>query len=93
MDIVGNIIKYLKKGQDEKEGAPEGLCPNCWGRQEYGGKFFIAIKQYGQNANIKEGERGWIQDWNDKHLLDISLVKNQGYNMCSHCKTRYKEED
>ena len=92
MDLVKNIISFLKGGSKEKEASPEGICPNCWGKQEYGGKFYTAIKNHGLDVNKANDERGWIQDYADKHLLDITLVKRDGYNMCSKCKLKYKEE-
>jgi len=40
MDIIENIIHFLKKPKEETEGkSPEGTCPVCWGYQEYDHKI------------------------------------------------------
>ena len=44
MEIADRIKAYLIK-DDYKSKSPEGFCPNCWGRQEYSGKFFEALKK------------------------------------------------
>ena len=37
MNITDNLINFFRaKSKNEPNGvAPEGICPNCWGRQEY----------------------------------------------------------
>ena len=42
MSIAENIKKFFKaKSKHETTGAaPEGICPNCWGRQEWEGNYF-----------------------------------------------------
>ena len=92
MSLADNILKFLSKSKKETDKAPEGICPNCWGKQEYGGKFYTAVKNHGLNINQADDERGWIQDYADKYLLGISLTKHDGYNMCSKCKLKYVEE-
>ena len=39
MNLIENIKAYFKKKSENKEtgNAPEGVCPNCWGRQEWEG--------------------------------------------------------
>ena len=45
--MVNSILNFLKKKQASKdETSPEGFCPNCWGRQEYGGQFLEAVKNH-----------------------------------------------
>lgn len=92
MSIVDNIIQFLKSSANPTNEVPKGMCPNCWGRQEYGGQFFVAIKNYGLDVNHPDNERGWIQDYADKHLKEITLVEHNGYNQCAKCKLKYTEE-
>ncbi len=34
--MIDALIQFFKKPQDKTKGqVPEGLCPNCWGSQEY----------------------------------------------------------
>ena len=42
MSIVENLKNYFKlksKGETTLK-APEGICPNCWGKQEWEGDFY-----------------------------------------------------
>jgi len=46
MNLVKNLKNYFlsKKNNIEKATAPEGICPNCWGKQEWEGDFYKKIK-------------------------------------------------
>jgi hypothetical protein len=90
MSIVDNIISFFRENNSKK--APTGLCPNCWGKQEYGGKFYEAIKTHHIDVNKADEQRGWIQDYADKNLAEISLMHKEDYNYCAKCKLKYKEE-
>ena len=93
MNIVERLLALLrtKETSDEME-APEGFCPNCWGREEYGGQFYKAVKNHGLDVNSKNPERGWIQDYADKHLSGIQLKpENEGY-VCPQCKLTYQKD-
>lgn len=36
MDLFEHIVAHIKKDEEEVKGCtPEGLCPVCWGYQEY----------------------------------------------------------
>ncbi len=41
MSTVENVKAYFKKKLNKKEPglAPEGVCPNCWGKQEWDNEF------------------------------------------------------
>ena len=41
MNIFENIKNYFtaKLEGKETEKTPEGICPNCWGKQEWDGEF------------------------------------------------------
>jgi hypothetical protein len=45
MDVFESIRKVLLEKRADNNPVPEGYCPNCWGREEYGGKFYSAIKK------------------------------------------------
>ncbi|MGB5238695.1 MAG: hypothetical protein WBN59_13785 [Flavobacteriaceae bacterium] len=93
MNIVTSLIVYLKV--DKKTGgkdAPEGLCPNCWGRQEYGGNFYEAVKNHGLDVNTKQPEIGWIKDYAEKHLKGIRLETTDDSVACPSCKISYREQ-
>ncbi|MBK8504674.1 MAG: hypothetical protein IPL46_22175 [Saprospiraceae bacterium] len=46
MTIIESI-KNVLLGNNQGKDSPEGYCPNCWGTQQYSGKFYEAIKNEG----------------------------------------------
>ena len=96
MDIVKSLLNYLrKKNTPQEPPAPEGLCPNCWGRQEYGGHFYERIKQENLDVTSKESNVGWINAYANKHLPGIVLQRtgNGEELICPKCKTSYQHND
>ena len=89
MSLFQSIINFLTK-KEEKQQAPEGFCPNCWGRQEYEGQFFEAMKNEGINVNNVSEKVGWVQDYADKHLAGIHLQPEGEGLVCSKCKVTYR---
>ena len=94
MNIVSSLIGFLKtdKKRDDQN-APEGLCPNCWGRQEYGGNFYEAVKNHGLDVNSKYPEIGWIKDYAETHLKGIALHRDGDKFTCESCKISYRVEE
>ena len=91
MALVENLLNYLTKNKEPKlNTAPEGLCPNCWGRQEYGGNFYNAVKNHGLDVNSKYPEVGWIKDYAETHLKGIRLEVSDDAVGCPTCKITYK---
>ncbi|MEN8798521.1 MAG: hypothetical protein ABF293_04690 [Flavobacteriaceae bacterium] len=93
MDLIKSLVNYLKSNKEvNKEESPEGLCPNCWGRQEYGGNFYEAVKNHGLDVNTKQPEIGWIKDYAEKHLKGIRLETKNDSVACPSCKISYREQ-
>ena len=89
MSVIQSIINFLSK-KEENQKAPEGFCPNCWGRQEYEGQFFETMKNEGIDVNNVSDKKGWIQDYADKHLTGIQLHQEGDGLVCSKCKISYR---
>lgn len=80
MEFVNKIINYLNN--DNSSSAPEGVCPNCWGRQEYEGDFKNAIRSEKIDLNNIDQHKGWIQAYAAKHFDGIKLQDGS----CPVCK-------
>ena len=96
MDLVKAILSFLsKKDKPDAAKAPEGLCPNCWGREEYGGHFYTRVQQENLDINSMESNVGWVQAYANKHLEGIALKrKGDGEPLvCENCQTSYQQED
>jgi hypothetical protein len=93
MSIAKSLLELLKKKDkiDSKE-APEGMCPNCWGTQEYSGKFYEASKNFDADVNTPNPNIGWIQDYANKNLKGIALHEHVEGQVCEHCKVVYKQK-
>lgn len=96
MDLVKSLIAFLTP-KDNKETAvtPAGFCPNCWGREEYGGQFFNRLKQENLDVNSKKSSVGWINAYANKHLMGIALKRKGNGNelICENCKISYQNSN
>ncbi len=91
MDLINSLLNLLKEKQTvSKEDIPQGYCPNCWGRQEYGGQFFEAVKNNNVDVNSPNPNVGWIQDYANKHLSAIELKHEDDMLICRKCKLTYR---
>ncbi len=71
---------------------PEGVCPNCWGRQEYGGKAIDLMEDKQIDVNNNSSRHAFIQDFVVNHVSGIQLKKHsQGY-VCATCQTNYDKD-
>ena len=89
MSVFDFITRYF---QNIKEGdsAPEDYCPNCWGRQEYEGKFLNAMKKENIDLNNVEQKKGWIQAYATKNFEGIRLKTTDDIEECPTCKLAYR---
>lgn len=91
MKIYNIAIAFLANDPKSNE-TPEGYCPNCWGRQEYQGKFFEAVKREGVDTQNISEKRGWIQAYAERHLSGITLSNAEPNNVCASCGMKYIDE-
>jgi len=88
MNLVKNILAFLiKNSNDNKIKSPDGFCPNCWGRQEYGGNFYKALKS--ENHKDLEHKKGWITWYVENNLKGISLQSKEKKLVCNVCFESY----
>jgi hypothetical protein len=93
MSIEQSVTDFFRKNERRpSDTSPEGICPNCWGTQEYSGKFYEAARNYNADANTKNPNIGWIRDYVNKHLVNISLHPHKEGVVCENCKVVYKEK-
>lgn len=83
MNLISNLKNYFKarsSGQDTPK-APEGVCPNCWGKQEWDGEFYKKIK-----ANNITPEHNTYDNFIHKvaEKLDKITLKEDSY-YCETC--------
>ncbi len=83
MNFINSIYKRSKdSGKQVKETTTDVLCPNCWGRQEYEGHFYKAIKA--KTIKEEKNRKGWIRSYVQEHIKNSVLPKHkkQTCNVC-----------
>jgi hypothetical protein len=87
MNILENIKAYFNAKSDGNVSlkTPEGVCPNCWGKQEWDGKFYKKIKA---NNITPEHDiyNNFIHEVSQK--LGRITLKEDSYK-CENCQMNY----
>ncbi len=89
MNIIENLKNYFttNKDQETTTKAPEGICPNCWGKQEWDGQFYKKI--VANNITPEHNEyNNFIHEVASK--LDKITLKKDAYT-CETCEVSYKK--
>lgn len=87
MDIIDNIISYLKnKGGKKVEISPEGTCPICWGHQRYDGKIKELLKDRQVDINNHKDSYMLIQGFMKDNIEGVKL-KEGIVKECPHCSS------
>lgn len=87
--MVNELIAFFRKPREETKGrVPEGVCPNCWGKQEYDNQVRELYIDKQIDVNNHDANYAFIQDFMVTHLNGIRLKKgNSGYE-CPTCKAK-----
>ena len=84
--IIKNIKNYFSEkenGENTGLAAPKGMCPICWGIDEWDGHYYEVIKdKHKKNGN--EIYESFISKIVDKHV--ISTHKHNNKYICTTCK-------
>lgn len=87
MNLIESIKTYFKNKTENKEtqNAPEGVCPNCWGKQEWEGEYYKFVK--GENGNPdKEVYNSFVK--NVARKLEKITINKDTY-ACETCSVKY----
>ena len=85
--MIDTILEFFKKPEKQsKNSVPDGLCPDCWGHQEYDNMIREMYKDKQIDVNNHSANYAFIQDFVITHINGIKLKKgNNGYE-CPTCK-------
>ena len=91
MSIIDNIKPSFNKNKNHEttEQAPEGICPNCWGNQNWDGDFYEVMKG---NKNDKRDDtyNNFINKIVETNISGITIHKDT--YTCKTCQIKYKHE-
>ena len=91
MNIIENIKSYFKKkSNNEPTGsAPEGVCPNCWGKQEWEGDFYALMK--GNKLSPKDDTyNNFINKVVESNITGVKISADT--YKCTSCKLNFSSE-
>ena len=84
------LTSFFRKTLEETKGkTPEGLCPNCWGNQEYDNTIREMYVDKQIDVNNHEANHAFIQDFVINKITGIKLVKGDNSLECPTCRTKY----
>ncbi|CAA0208609.1 conserved hypothetical protein [Tenacibaculum maritimum] len=88
MNIITNLKNYFKKKSegDETLKAPEGICPNCWGKQEWDGEYYTKIKV----NNITPEHNTYNSFINEVAQKLDKITLKEDVLICETCKISHK---
>ena len=89
MNVFKSIKEFLSVKR-ENNATPEGICPNCWGRQKYEGEFFKAIHKEKIDLNNIDLKKGWIEAYAAKNLTGILMKEEGTTQICPSCSLTYE---
>ena len=87
--MIERLITFFKKSASEtKSEVPDGLCPNCWGKQEYDNviRQLYADKQI--DVNNHQAHYSFIKEFVVERLDGIHLQKGNNSLECPTCKLK-----
>ncbi|MFT4772129.1 MAG: hypothetical protein ACI9CP_001517 [Cryomorphaceae bacterium] len=84
--MLEKLINFFKKSAAEtKEQTPEGLCPNCWGKQEYDHTIRELCRDKQIDVNNHSANHAFIQEFVVERVAGIHLKKGNNGFECPTC--------
>lgn len=93
MNLIENIVEFLRKPKKETEGkSPEGTCPVCWGYQEYDSKLRQLFKDKQVDVNHHSDNYMKVQKFMVEHVDGIRLKQGE-IKDCPNCSKQMQLDD
>ncbi|NHE56497.1 hypothetical protein G9Q97_06690 [Cyclobacterium sp. GBPx2] len=91
--MIDKLIEHINKPEVEtKNKAPEGLCPVCWGIQEYDGKVRVLVKDRQIEINNQQKKDMRLKAFVKEHIEGIRLQEGEVLT-CPNCSERMKRTE
>ena len=88
--MIEELISFFRKPKEETlNTVPEGLCPNCWGQQEYDNQIRDLYYDKQIDVNNHQANYAFIQDFMVTNLDGIHLRKGNNGLECPTCKVKH----
>lgn len=86
IEIIANFFKQSK--EESRNKTPEGLCPNCWGTQEYDQTIRELYDDKQIDVNNHEANYAFIQKFVVERIDGIHLKKGNSGLECPTCRAK-----
>jgi hypothetical protein len=91
--MTEKLILFFKQSPEEaKNKVPEGVCPNCWGEQEYDNRIRNMYRDKQIDVNNHEKNFSFIQEFVINRINGIQLIKGNNSLQCPACKKNYDKQ-
>lgn len=88
--MIKVLLDFFSRPQEEtKNEVPQGVCPNCWGKQEYDNQIRELYKDKQIEVNNHEANYAFIQDFVVTRIDGIKLKKGNNSLECPTCKAKF----
>lgn len=90
--MIEKLIAFFRRSPDvTRNEVPEGVCPNCWGSQEYDNQIRVLYKDKQIDVNNHQANYAFIKDFVVNHVDGIRLKKGANSLECPTCKVNYNQ--
>src|SRR5690606_7677840 len=91
MSFVDSLVEFIRKPEELTSGEiPEGLCPVCWGYQEYDQKLRKLFRDKQVDVNNHQDSYMLVQKFVVDHLDGIKLRDGEIVE-CAKCGKKKEE--
>jgi len=81
--MIEKLIAFFKKtAQETNNETPEGVCPNCWGNQEYDSVIRELYQDHQIDVNNAQANHYFIQNVVVNKIEGIKLKKGNNGLVC-----------
>ena len=88
--MIEKLIAFFKKtAQATNNETPEGVCPNCWGNQEYDSVIRELYQDHQIDVNNGQANHNFIQNVVVNKIEGIKLKKGNNGLVCPTCRVNY----
>ena len=92
-NLVNRLVSFFKKSPEEtKNEVPEGLCPNCWGVQEFDHVIREMYKDKQIDVNNHKQHHAFIQEFVVNRVNGIHLTKGDNGLECPTCRIKVEKD-
>jgi len=88
--MIEKLIAFFKKtAQETNNETPEGVCPNCWGNQEYDSVIRELYQDHQIDVNNGQANHNFTQNVLVNKIEGIKLKKGNYGLVCPNCRVNY----